>query len=105
MCSLCLRDANLCVSTLIYVLGRLDVSSVSDAVRTALSAFAAAPSDAGLQSICTAIRDDQLSPLVHDAVRDVEGFGGINAVLAAADQHHADNFHSAMRALGGKNGG
>lgn len=101
MCARCSRDANLCVSTLVYVLGRIDVTPAPDAVRSAVAAFAAAPDDSRLQAIVAALGEHQMFSLVHDAVRDVELFGGLEAVLEAADREHADNFRSAMTTMKG----
>ena len=101
MCPHCVRPANIAVSSLHFVLGRLFTMPMPDAARGALGDFARSPSDQGLQVLVVALRDHQLFAQIHGVAREVELFGGIEAVLEAADQHHVDDFQSALRSMGG----
>lgn len=100
MCARCNRDANFIVSSLIFVLGKSFLSP-SPAVRPALLAFVSQPSDERLQDLVRALDGRALAAQVRGVAEDVRTFGGLDAVLAAADREHQDNFRAAMKAIGG----
>lgn len=100
MCARCNRDGNIVVSSLIFVLGRLFVTPAPSA-RSALMAFAGDPSDDLLRGLLPLLHGHQLFEQIRGVVRDVEIFGGLEAVLSAADQQHVADFQSAMSAIKG----
>lgn len=101
MCARCLRDGNIVVSSLVFVLGKLFITPLPPTARAALIAFAGEPSDGRLQVLLNELVDHQLFAQLHGVCRDVELFGGLDAVLAAADDKHVDDFRSAMSAIKG----
>jgi hypothetical protein len=103
MCARCSRDGGFVVSSLIFVLGRLFITPLPPAAREALITFAGEPRDDHLQTLLDELIEHQLFAQLHGIVRDVELFGGLQAVLAAADDRHIRDFQSAMAAIKGGN--
>src|SRR5690606_27049374 len=103
MCARCSRDGGFVVSSLIFVLGRLFVTPIPPAARNALLALAGDPGDDRLQVLLNELVDHQLFAQLHGVCRDVELFGGLDAVLAAADDRHVADFRTAMSAIAGGN--
>jgi len=68
-----------------------------------LLTFAGDPGDDRLQALLGELVEHQLFAQVHGVVRDVDSFGGLEAVLAAADDKHVADFRSAMSAIKGGN--
>lgn len=103
MCARCLRDGNIVVSSLIFVLGRLYITPIPSRVRAAVMDFAADPTEGRLQGLLPLLHGHQLFQQIHGVLREVEEFGGLEAVLAAADEKHGVDFQSAMAAMRGDN--
>ncbi len=95
MCARCLRDGNIVVSSLIFVLGRLYTTSM----RQEVIAFTQAPSDASLQDLLKG--DHPLYEMVNGIVQDIGAFGGLEEVLAAAYRTHVEHFNSAVAFMRG----
>ena len=96
MCARCARSSNIVVSSLIIVIGRLHASPM----RHVAEEFAAAPSDAALQVLLRQVEPLFLE-MVNGVVSEVRNFGGLRAVLEAADREHVASFNSAMNFMKG----
>lgn len=102
MCPHCGRPANICLSSLVFVTGKLFITHMPEPARLALANFARSPSDDRLQVLVSELRDHQLFAQILGVARDIELFGGLEPVLAAADQAHVDDFRSALAAMVGQ---
>ena len=99
MCQVGARAANIAASSLVFIIGKLFMSPMPGPARSALVAFAQAPSDPRLQALVTELRDHRLLAQVHGVAQDIRLFGGLEAVLEVADQQHVADFQSAMAAM------